>query len=191
MDKLLTETLNFMHGLGRYLLFLLIGGSGGLVYHIISYKHLAWSDVCKSICVAAFTGLMAGMVGNHLQVGEEVTYLMSGLFGFCGGFGLLWLLVIVGKRLNINMDYVTHTLEGSLLRSAAGSNPEQILHRLLASGGLTPPEYVAVLGGDMAPLGREFMAGALTGMEYDYVSGWVKMQLQQAEEEGNHGPLDQ
>lgn len=188
MEKLLTEALNILHGLSRYLIFLLIGGSGGLVYHIISYKHLSRSDVCKSVCVAAFTGLMAGMTGNHLQLGEEVSYLMSGLFGFCGGFGLLWLLVIVGKRLNINMEYVTHTLEGSLIKSVLGTNPEQILHRLLAAGGITPPEYVAILAGDLAALGRVLISGQLSGVEYDYVTAWVRAQHQEPEE--SHAKVD-
>lgn len=178
MDKFLADGLDMLHGLGRYLLFVLIGGSGGLVYHIISYKHLSWVDVLKSVVVASFTGLMAGMVGNHLQIGEEVTYLMAGLFGFSGGFGLLWLLVIVGKRLNINMDYVTHTLEGSLIRSGVGKNPEQLLHRLLAHGTLTPSEYVAVLGGDLSALGRELMSGAISGVEYDFVAAWVRSRMQ-------------
>ena len=62
-----------------------LGGMGGLVNHLRKKTARDWGQLCVSVLTAAFSGMLAQLVGGWLNADIRLQFAISGMAGYSGG----------------------------------------------------------------------------------------------------------
>ncbi len=163
---------NLLDGIKQYLIFILLGSIGGVAYQLLYRgQRVSFWDILRGAFVSGFTGLMAGLGASHMGVGEEATYLVAGLLGFAGGFGLLWLLAAAMKRFDLSPSDVAD-LASAMHGLHDRKEPARSLVDLVQGGVLSRRDYSAIMGGDISILLRIHEEGRINDQELIMLLNW-------------------
>lgn len=161
---------DFIIGMKIYISYMLLGGAGGVAYQLLSKgSHAHASDNLRGAFVSGFTGLMAGLLATHWGLSLESAYLFSGLFGFVGGFGLLWIFALIMRRFNLSPTEVANL--ASTIQKSSGEK-ERTLPELLHTGILTRQQYDDIMRGDMQQLLKVHEENKISDAELIMILDW-------------------
>lgn len=109
-----------------YFLYLLVGGFLGVSSMIFMSGRFRFLGFCKAFFVSATVGFLAGAAAKGMNASVDFQLVAAGSFGFLGGLGGLFIVVIGATKLGWNVD---NTIRDALkVRDALGDAQDAILN---------------------------------------------------------------
>jgi len=156
--------------LRNYLNLVACGILGGLTYRVLMQKKTTLVSVVKSMFVSGFSGFVGGLLCKSLGGSIELSYVVSCILGFTGGFGILILVSMFARHLGLDVSDYVATLQDSVEHNDELS----IISSLLKFDNLSSDEYSNFMKGDYTGLIRLHSENKITTKQLTMLIEWQK-----------------